>query len=410
MILSLLLAICLALSSSAFAQGDEVVEPTEVQQPEVVEPPEKPPEEPEPTIIGPEPDFEEVRRPKTFAMVVGTSSFVNYPQLTRPEAEPLCELIVTTLYKGLPRGDVVALCEPEDTMRAKILAAAQQLGERLQDNDTVIFIFIGVGVGGDYGDPVLLTYDFSPSEDGLSTTTTTTNEVHATLSPDGAKLIMALDAVYNSSVDIIGSDGVINISTIGPIAEHAPEGVLAISHVSDVEQMPTDSQLFGQTLASAFEGDADLDGNNQISPSELSRFMVSTIMLEGGKPPGVNGDWKAATDPIISMPIELPEPREPRAWRLSVNPRIRTASIITGGTMLVASATSWIITSRWQKCLTEPCYHDLDSYNQAVALRDTWAWMARGTGALGIVGLGGGLYLKPTPNGPEAQVSLTARW
>ncbi|MBU4453246.1 hypothetical protein KKH24_03220 [Patescibacteria group bacterium] len=345
---------------------------------------------------------------KTYGLLVATESFAE-SELSRPNATALCSKNVLALYKSIPFSQITNLCKPEDATRASILASARQIQECAQAGDTVLFLFTGMGVGGDFGEPMLLTYDSAFTSEAMAGTSIRIDELTSVLSKDGVQIIMLLDASLNTKFDLVTDSDPQLMTTAGPIASDVPGKYLSLSYAPSVGVWPQDPDLFGNTLAHALGGAADANSDGTITPGEINRFMVEQINTQTGMPPGVRGEWRSATEPILTLKPEqelaigFPEPH---SWRPMVSPTVKRTAIISGASMLAIGGASFALSWRAQKCLEEVCYQNRDEYDSAVSQRNAFLWVTRGASTLGAIGLGGGLVLQPN----SASLSLTARW
>jgi len=344
---------------------------------------------------------------KTYGLLVATESFAD-SELSRPGATALCSKNVLALYESMPFSQISNLCKEQDATRANILASARQIQECAQEGDTVLFSFTGLGVGGDFGDPMLLTYDSVFSVNALADTSIRIDELSSVLSKDGVQVVMLLDASLNIKLDLASDSDPQSMTTAGPIASDVPGKYLSLSYAPIVGVWPQNPNLFGNTLARALGGAADDNGDGAITPGEINRYMVAQINAEAGTPPGARGEWKSAAEPILTLKrqgvaVLLPEPS---SWRPTTSPALKRTAIIGGASMLAMSGVSYALSWRAQKCLEEVCYQDRDEYDSAILVRNTFLWVTRGSSALGVIGLGGGLILSPK----NTSLSLTARW
>jgi|GEM_PF-3748663 len=324
--------------------------------------------------------------------------------------QALCQKNALALQKNLPEQNITALCDPQSATRANVIASASTIRDRAQVGDTILFLFIGLGIGGDFGEPMFLAYDFTPTAEDASNTSIRVDEMVANLYKEGVQTIFMLDASFNARLQLIADDDVRTVMTAGPIASDVPSKFLSISHSSSAGEWPQNDALFGLTLAAGLDGSADLDGNREISPSELNRYIVSEINAQTGMPPGVRGAWKDAQDPIIVMTNDIstqPAIRiESKPWRPSAPRALKRASWITGASMLVASSASYAMAWKAQNCLEEMCFHGSEEHDKLIAQRSAWLWTSRAAGAIGAVGIGAGIILRPD----GATASIATRW
>ena len=388
------------MSSVALGQEDEMPGQLDIQELESAQQLD-PSHEIEPELIA----ALEERDPKTFALLVGTSSFRHLDELSRPDAKTLCFASALSLYKSIPTGDVIALCEPEDAIRAQIIASATQIRDRAQAGDTILFVFIGLGVGSDFDEPTFLTHDMTPLSDQLQATSIGVDEMVSSLRKDNVKLIMVLDASIDATLTL-SSGG--TLVTTGPIASNISGKHLTISYSASPREWQLDENLFGRTLADGLAGASDLDQDSQISAAELKSFMVMQIDAHTSKSLGLRGEWNDSTEPFLTLPTPEPivEVIEPRSWRPSAPPAMRKIVIIGGSSMLATGAVTYALAWRSQNQLEDLHYNNQSEYNSMVSQRNALLWTSRGTGALGAIALGGGLILHPQ----GATVSVTARW
>jgi hypothetical protein len=345
----------------------------------------------------------------TYALLVATESFAD-ANISRPGVQVLCQKNALALQRNLPEQNITALCDPQSATRANVIASASTIRDRAQVGDTILFLFIGLGIGGDFGEPMFLTYDFTPTAENAANTSIRVDEMAANLYKEGVQTIFMLDASFNAKLQLIADDDARTVMTAGPIASDVPSKFLSISHSSGAGEWPQNDALFGSTLAAGLDGSADINNDSEISPSEINRYIVSEINTQTGMLPGVRGAWKNAQDPIIVMAKDISAQSaiqvETKSWRPVAPKALKHASWITGASMLVASGASYAMAWKAQNCLEEVCFHGSEEHDRLIAQRSAWLWTSRATGVIGAVGIGAGIILRPD----GATASIATRW
>lgn len=345
---------------------------------------------------------------QTFALLVATENFMN-TDLARQDAKALCFKNALALYGSIPTSNVIALCDSEKATRANILASATQIQDNAEVGDTVLFVFIGLGVGSDFGEPMFLAYDTVPTTDDIANTSIRIDELISSMSKDGIQLVLLIDASLQQSIKLETEGGQQSLMTAGPVATDVSGKYLSLSSSTGAGNWPQNPIIFGEALSQALSGGADLNQDMQISPSEINSFMVMQINTQTGMPPGVRGEWKSAVNPILMLKLDeqiVPESETKTACRPTASRQLKRASMISGASMLAISAVTYGLSWQAQSCLEDVCYESHKEYNSVLARRNSLLWISRGSGMLGVLGIGGGIILQPE----NVTISVTASW
>jgi hypothetical protein len=239
------------------------------------------------------------------AVVIGIEHTEGMPSgLNLVGAEARARDLGAVLRQRAGVSQVVVLTGASAT-RASIDAALQDSLASTDLGGTVIWVFEGHGVGGDYGDPHILA-----SDSRLDRLTETAIDVaklgqHASDGVVDRVVFVLLDTSHPGSLG--------RMALIGPTVEDWPgsaEWLGVVSAAGPGEVAPAGAML--PVAARAFEGAADKDGDGRITWGELSTFLVSghgdrglTKVHAAG---GLSGDRV-----LVQLREAAPTPRPPEA-------------------------------------------------------------------------------------------------
>lgn len=162
-----------------------------------------------------------------------------------------------------------------DAVTADELLAISVAGlDATAPDGSLLFVYVGHGAGGDYGEPALLTVGATvedPSGSGLSL-----ERLAAALVPrfETQSVVVALDAAHEGAVD--------GVALIGPSAEDwpdVPDWGLAIT-TPNARGRTAEAGRLVPALTEAFEGQADENYDGSVTISELARY-VGREMSDG---------------------------------------------------------------------------------------------------------------------------------
>ena len=199
------------------------------------------------------------------AVVVGLDQpSPEIPALVGAEAHAL--ELAQTLTEAAGYGRVFALVGDSVSADAVIDVVKDGL-DSTSDQGSLLFVYVGRGAGGDYGEPAFLTRGATvedPESTGLSI-----GRLAATLAPRTAQqsVVVVLDAAHDGAVD--------GVALIGPSADDWPivsEWGLALTSPNARGRQAEAGRLL-PALTMAFRGEADENYDGQVTISEMSRYL-----------------------------------------------------------------------------------------------------------------------------------------
>ncbi len=213
---------------------------------------------------------------KLVAVVVGIGTYAHLPEeLSLHQARSGARHLASIMEDRAGFDEVHLLLDDVATKNTLTSLLFDTLPSRLGPDDTLLFYFTGYGVGGDFDEPYLLTWDVNPGM--LQETALGLDEIAshgASLSRIGAFAIIT-DATH---------PGLLNgLPLIGPDAKDWPEmtdNFFALSASSRLE-IPVQAD-FSTMLADAMAGAADVSSDGLISAGELHRYLLDEMLQSTG--------------------------------------------------------------------------------------------------------------------------------
>ena len=238
-----------------------------------------------------------VRAEQRTAVVVGIESYQHLPadlRVTgaREDAMRVAEALET-------RGGyqhVQLLTDSSATRSAieSIFASGLGLGEQ----DVFLFYFVGHGIGGDFGEPRLLTYDTDP--DNLEISSWPVVEFGQALAAgiQAGHVVIATDASHEGSLQ--------DLALMGPGPDQWPDLGCDSSMVVSASgpREPARAHAMAEAIADAVSGRADTSADGAVTSGELYRHLVRIIPTATGdaQHPTVN----AGHDPTFAVATQSP--------------------------------------------------------------------------------------------------------
>lgn len=227
-----------------------------------------------------------------------------------------------------------------DAVTADELLAVTKAGlDATAPDGSLLFVYVGHGAGGDYGEPALLTFGATvedPSGSGLSL-----DRLAAVLVPrfETQSVVVALDAAHEGSID--------GVALIGPSAEDwpsLPDWGLAITTPNARGRTAEAGRLI-PALTEAFEGRADENYDGSVTISEWARYVGREMSDRRGSLLNTAGSVDAGLRMSDAGMERPPEPKRPEV-EVSNAPQARRgwalhpAPVVVGGIGLGAGIAS----------------------------------------------------------------------
>ena len=303
-----------------------------------------------------------------------------------PQMQQQAASLVEALSTKGGYADVRALIGPvasAETVMSTVRAAVKDAGPQ----GVILFAFSGYGVGGDFGEPVLLTQGASvarPSETGLDV-----NQLAEVLGPhgNGQQILVLIDAMHTGNVD--------GVALIGPTASEWPRSSASGLTVITPRMGAAGTAQAGllPALTQAISVRADSNGDGQLSMAELFRAMGPALSDESGSLVDTAGDLSSKRS-IALLAAENPMP----AFGV---PGLSTALVLAGG---VAGGVSLAMyTTKRGECLNQA--GTLLCGDGAEYQRYQRTQHALGVVGGGLVAAGVGLRLAAGPHGISLRLS-----
>jgi hypothetical protein len=222
-------------------------------------------------------------QPNAFALVIGIEKYRDLPSPTgaRGDAEQFAELARKTL--GI-RPENVRLALDDHASKADIESQLAWLKGNVPPGGRVYFFYSGHGApDASQGTPYLLPYDGNPSS--VSTTALALVDVMKALGETKATDVLAIvDSCFSGaggrSVLPAGARPLVHVNATAPTARVA---LFAASSGSEISGPSADgtSGLFTRTVTQALgTGQADTDGDGQVSLEELANWVRPRVVRE----------------------------------------------------------------------------------------------------------------------------------
>ena len=263
------------------------------------EPPEVEPQEALELIVG-------APQPQAHAFIVGIDEYRSVPPTpgARRDAENFAQLLQTTM--GVPDQNIHLLVD-NDATRTDIVATLSMLQDEVDSDGRIYFFFSGHGTPEvQSGESYLMPYEGRPET--IEHSGIALDEILDGLEETPAQEVFAfVDACFSGAGD--RSTLPEGTRPLVPVQETEPEGdtrvaIMASSAAQEISGTTADGDqgLFSHHLISAIgEGRADIDGDGQISLSELHDFVAPRVARDAR-------DLDRDQTPTISVSDELRDP------------------------------------------------------------------------------------------------------
>lgn len=218
------------------------------------------------------------------AVVVGVSSYASLPDEVHLDfARSDAATVASALADAGHYDQVFLLTDREATREAIRDALRTKAAQHVGPDDTLLFYFVGHGLGAELGISALLAHDSTlegGDQDGLDVTSFAQDI--ATWTRAGTTILVT-DAIHKNQLD--------GIPFHGPAADQWPgigPNTLVVSAASKGEEGK--DGLFGIAFADALSGAADIDGDTHVTATELSEYL-STRFTNSGQSPALAGTY-----------------------------------------------------------------------------------------------------------------------
>ncbi len=354
---------------------------------------------------------------KHVALVVGVGEYAHLPaELHLEHARADAEAVAAALreHAGF---EVMELKDGFATRHALESFLVESLPTMVGPSDTLLIYIEAHGMGADFDDPYVLTYDAQP-DDIQSTAMSIADLGHKVRDAVDVKaLVLLTDTAHSGELG--------GLALLGPNAKSwpdLPENTVILSASSPRE--PSIEGLFAPIVVQAFEGRADRSGDGVLTASELHRFIIDKVpeASDDTVHPAEAGDYPAGLvicdvtppppEPVVeAQPNPLPgvqpppgdEPGNKRRWGVAL-PALGASALMAGGSVFAYSKGRPLedVVFREVEVPEGTTYADMHkSYSR-------WATLNRSLGvAAGVLAVTGGFFaLVPVQDGASVGVSF----
>lgn len=204
------------------------------------------------------------------AVVVGLSDYANIPDaLNLPSASADAANLATFLDDRGGYDQVFTLMDGAATRQAVRDLVFNQLAPTLQPGDTLLWVFVGHGFGGDFGNPYLLMYDSTIDDPGSAIDLYAFTRDFSRRTP-GVNLVLALDAAHAGDID--------GTALIGPNAKDLadlPGTFFALSGAGPREILGDGAFL--PVFQAGLQGKADDNKDGAVGAGEIFRYVLDAV-------------------------------------------------------------------------------------------------------------------------------------
>lgn len=238
---------------------------------------------------------------RQFAVVVGISSYEKLPtELTLHTAATDAGRVALALRESANYDDVRLLTDAQATKGGIEAIFRDELSQVVTWRDTVLFYFVGHGVGGDFEDPYLLVHDSDPADvQGTSISVARLGQDLQTWIPAG-NLALVTDAAHEGSLD--------GLALLGPAAVSWPDmgSSTFLLSASGLREVGVEG-AFAPHFIDAVTGGGDADKNGTVTALELRRYLVLAVPQSTGNAQNPSDAGKYAGTLPISVGVTYKE-------------------------------------------------------------------------------------------------------
>ncbi len=290
---------------------------------------------------------------KHVALVVGVSQYAHLPaELHLAQASADADAVAQALrdHAGF---EVMQLKDGFATRQALESFLVESLPTMVGPSDTLLIYIEARGMGADFDDPYVLTYDAKPED--IENTAMSIAELGRQVrdAVQVRALVLLTDTAHAGELG--------GLALLGPNAKSwpdLPENTVVLSASSPRE--PSIEGLFAPVVVRAFQGEADRSGDGLLTASELHRFVIDQVPEASGDAvhPAEAGDYPPGLlictitppeapppAPVASdVPGPIPEPQpgpdtgseRSRRWVIAA-PALGASAILAGGSVFAYS-------------------------------------------------------------------------
>ncbi len=208
---------------------------------------------------------------RQFAVVVGVSTYEKLPgEIAISSAATDAGRVALALREEANYDDVRLLTDAQATKEGILSVLRDELSQAVTWRDTVLFYFVGHGVGGDFDDPYLLVHDSDPED--VQTTSISVTQLGQDLQtwiPAGNFAIVT-DAAHQGTLN--------GLALLGPAAVSWPDmGSSTFLLSASALREPATEGVFAPHFIDAVTGGGDVDKDGTVTASELRRYLVLAV-------------------------------------------------------------------------------------------------------------------------------------
>jgi hypothetical protein len=321
-----------------------------------------------------------------------------------PNGQRHARALASSLVEQAGYERIFTLIGTAATSDAVLEITAQALAQT-SDDGTLLFVYVGHGAGGDFGEAALLTRGASvddPSGTGLSL-----ERLAQVLRPrtGDQNIITMIDASHEGSVD--------GVALIGPSAEgwpDVPEWGLAITTPA-ARGLTAEAGELIPALTDGMSGLADENYDGHVTISELARYLGgrmsdqtgSLLNTAGAVAAGLKLSDAGQTEPVVAEPVAVttPAPELVPASQVWSGRQVSAVTLMSVGGLSAAASVVMYVSKR-SECVDREgelrCGDD-SSYRGYQVTQHVLGWAG-----VGMVTTGLGLQLIPASTGATVRV------
>lgn len=255
--------------------------------------------------------------PKRYALIIGVSSYPGLPpEAALPSASGDASRLALALKEQAGFSEVRLLTDSAATHAGIESALRDDLGKIVSERDLLLVYFVGHGIGGDFDDPYLLTFDSDQKSLPGSAWSVADFGRSVERYVAAGSTVLLTDASHTGSVN--------GIPLLGPAASSWPvmRGTSFVVSATQLRQ-PGAEGVLAHHVMDALGGGADFSDDGQVTSSELMRYLLLAVpdQTKNAQYPAESGrhDGNLVLSSGVKLHATLPPHLDPNRPTVVVN-------------------------------------------------------------------------------------------